>query len=600
VGLLAQDADTLALQHFNAAHKAQDAGDLDTAAREYQEVIRLRPDAAEGYASLGLVYNAEGKFAASERALQTADKLKSGLPGVSLYLGINLVRERQAATAVPHLVEAVRLDPASKEAQTWLGRALWDEDKTQAALEQMRKTSLLFPTDSALLLNAGEAYHKAAELAVRRVLADAAGTPLQSQVFGDIYKDERTWESAMAHYYRALEQDPHWKGAHFGLAEVAFHREKFEAAAQEYRRELEVNPDSAAALARLAEIALLAGKPDEAVRGLSSAIHISAYETTNALGLPQPYPPTSEDLSDTAQSQLRSCMATLEAAPESPARSVALTLVNARLGNKNASQSAWDDFTKSMTRPRLSSAYARGLDEFARHEFEAASADLDAWLKLHPHDLQAAYLLARTYRNLSLRMLEQLLAVAPDSYPAHQLLAETYQNAEQNEKALAEYRVVETMAPEMAGVHFSIGHILLQKGQQEQAREEFAAELRINPDHPEANAELGTIFLNQMDPAKAMPYLEKAVQLNPDSWPTYRELGKAFYLQKDFAKAAAALQPAIHHDPDGLAHYQLGLVYRSMGHKQEADQQFEISRKLKLAGLAHDETKMNKLDSLPQ
>ena len=196
--------------------------------------------------------------------------------------------------------------------------------------------------------------------------------------------------------------------------------------------------------------------------------------------------------------------------------------------------------------------------------------------------------------------MEQLLAVAPDSYPAHQLLAETYENAEQDEKALAEYKVVAAMAPDLPGVHFSIGHILLQKGQQDQAREELAAELRINPDHPEANAEMGTILLNQMDPAQATPYLEKALQLNPDLWPTYRELGKAYYLQKNFAKAEAALQPAVRHDADGQAHYQLGLVYRSMGQKQEANEQFEISRKLKLAALAHDETKMNTLESLPQ
>jgi tetratricopeptide (TPR) repeat protein len=156
------------------------------------------------------------------------------------------------------------------------------------------------------------------------------------------------------------------------------------------------------------------------------------------------------------------------------------------------------------------------------------------------------------------------------------------------------------MAPDMPGIHFSIGHILLQKGQQDQARDELATELRINPDHPEANAEMGTILLNQMDPAKATPYLERAIQLNPDLWPTYRELAKAYYLQKDFARAEAALQPAVRHDPDGLAHYQLGLVYRSMGKKQEANEQFEISRKLKLAGLTHDETKMNKLQSLPQ
>ena len=190
--------------------------------------------------------------------------------------------------------------------------------------------------------------------------------------------------------------------------------------------------------------------------------------------------------------------------------------------------------------------------------------------------------------------------MAPDSYPAHQLLAETYQNAEQDEKAVAEYRVVEGMVPRLAGIHFSIGHLLLKMSQQDAAPEELAAELRLNPDHAEANAEMGSILLDRMDAANAIPYLEKAVQLDPDQWTTYSQLGKAYYMQKDYAKAETALHQAIRHDPKGLAHYQLGLVYRSMGQKEAANAQFEISRKLKLEALAHDETQMTTLKSVEQ
>ncbi len=160
----------------------------------------------------------------------------------------------------------------------------------------------LFPSDPALLLDLGEAYRKAADLGIERVLNHSSGTPLLHQVYGDIYKDEHAWENALAHYYRALDQDPHWQGAHFGLGEVAFHREKLDAAAQEYHRELEANPGSAASLARLAEIALLQGKPDDALPLFSSAIRISGYQAANALGLPRPYPAASEDLSEAGAS----------------------------------------------------------------------------------------------------------------------------------------------------------------------------------------------------------------------------------------------------------------------------------------------------------
>ena len=598
--LRAQDADAEAAQHFAAAHQAQDAGNLDLAATEYLAVIRLRPDVAEAYASLGLVYNAQGKFAESARTLAKAEKLKRGLPGVSLYLGIDYEKQRQTALAVPQLIEAVRLEPGNKQAHTWLARALWDDGRIQPAIEQARRTSLLFPSDPALLLDLGEAYRKAADQGIQRVLTAARGTPLVHQVYGDIYKDNRAWENAAAHYYRALEQDSHWQGAHYGLGDVAVRREKLEIAIQEYQHELEVNSGSAAALARLGEIALLQSKPDEALAFFAKAIRVGAYQAANALGLPRPYPAGAEDLSPHGQEQLRSCLPALQAAPPSASRDLALTYANARLGSDDASLSAWKNFAVNATQPGAPDARGRGVDSYYRQDFETAAADLSSWVKLHPNDLQADYLLARTYRNLSLATLEHLLAVAPDSYPAHELLAETYQNAEQDEKAVAEYRVVEGMVPDLPGVHFSIGHLLLKMSQQDPAREELAAELRLNPDHAEANAEMGTILLDRLDAANAIPYLEKAVKLNPDDWGTYRQLGKAYYMQKDYAKAETALHQAVRHDPQGLAHYQLGLVYRSMGQKEAANAQFEISRKLKLEALAHDETQMKTLKSVEQ
>jgi tetratricopeptide (TPR) repeat protein len=598
--LWAQEADAQAAQHFAAAHQAQDAGNLDLAATEYLAVIHLRPDVAEAYASLGLVYNAQGKFAESARALAKAEKLKRGLPGVSLYLGIDYEKQRQTALAIPQLTDAVRLEPGNKQAHTWLARALWDDGRIQLAIEQARKTSQLFPSDPALLLDLGEAYRKAADLGIQRVLTAAKGTPLVHQVYGDIYKDNRAWENAAAHYYRALQQDPHWQGAHYGLGDVAVRREKLDIATQEYQHELETNPTSAPALARLGEIALLGNKPDEALAFFSKAIHSSAYQAANALGLPHPYPVGSEDLSPHAQEQLRSCLPALQAAGPGAARDLALAYANARLGNDDASLAAWRDFTSKAAQPSEPAGRERGVDSYYRQDYDTAAADLSNSVKLHPNDLQADYLLSKTYRNLSLATLEHLLAVAPDSYPAHQLLAETYQNAEQDEKALAEYRIVEGMVPDLPGIHFSIGHLLLKMSQQDPAREELAAELRLNPDHAEANAEMGTILLDRLDPASAIPYLEKAVQLDPDQWVTYRQLGKAYYTQKDYAKAQTALQQAIHHDPQGLAHYQLGLVYRSMGQKEAANAQFEISRKLKLEALAHDETQMTTLKSVEQ
>ncbi|MGB7190584.1 MAG: tetratricopeptide repeat protein, partial [Acidobacteriaceae bacterium] len=115
------NTDTEAQQHFQLAHQAQAAGQLDTAAAEYQKVIRLKPEVAEGYASLGLVYYAQSKFADSARVLEQAYKLNPRLPGVSLVLGLDSIKLYHPARAIPYLRQAISLEPANKQAQSSLG-----------------------------------------------------------------------------------------------------------------------------------------------------------------------------------------------------------------------------------------------------------------------------------------------------------------------------------------------------------------------------------------------------------------------------------------------------------------------------------------------
>src|SRR6185437_6165024 len=143
--LRAQDA--AIQQHFEAALHDQQAGLLDAAAGEYQQVIHLDPRLAEAYANLGLVDYARSKFQESAQALSKAAEIKPGLKGVDLWLGVDWIKLGQAKKAVPLLREAVRLNPADQQAQRWLGTALWNSGDTFAALDQLAKTSAKYPSD---------------------------------------------------------------------------------------------------------------------------------------------------------------------------------------------------------------------------------------------------------------------------------------------------------------------------------------------------------------------------------------------------------------------------------------------------------------------
>jgi tetratricopeptide (TPR) repeat protein len=228
----------------------------------------------------------------------------------------------------------------------------------------------------------------------------------------------------------------------------------------------------------------------------------------------------------------------------------------------------------------------RATADFERQSFDEAEAEIHAWLKTHPQDLEARYLAAKCHRYLSLAVLDKLLTTFPDSYRSHQLLAQTYEQRDQDDKAIAEYKKVEELAPTLPGIHFALGHLLVKDGDLEQATTQLKEELRLDPDHPEANAEMGMALLAQNQDENALPYLTKATSLQPDLWVAHQELGKAYYLQKNFEAARKELTLAITDDPEGVAHYQLALVYKALGQTQDATREFAVSRKIKSDRLA--------------
>ena len=91
------------------------------AVQEHQAVLRLEPDLPEAYVNLGLVYYAQSNFDDSVRALSSAGKLRPGMRGVSLWLGIDDVRLNHPAQAAAALARSYSAGPEEKEAADLAG-----------------------------------------------------------------------------------------------------------------------------------------------------------------------------------------------------------------------------------------------------------------------------------------------------------------------------------------------------------------------------------------------------------------------------------------------------------------------------------------------
>ena len=584
--LHAQELSPQARKHFTAARQAQEANSLDKAADEYAATIVLAPNFVGAYVNLGLVRYVQGHFSDSATALTKALHFDSKLIGANLYLGIDELKMNHPEKALPLLRRVATLDPSNKDAQSWLGTAYWQDGQTWAALEQLRETDRRFPNDPDILFVLGEAYRKTADQEIQAVVAQASGTAYVHQIFGDIYLDQHALAKAAGHYQRALQEDPKASDIFFDLGEVALLSGQTDEAETEYRKQLAVTPNAAATKARLGEVALLKNKVPEALQLFSDAIAVSPLETVAALQLPPSFANTAWTFPEGLLVQLRTALPALKSSSESAARNLALATTFARIGQLDEFQNAFEQFESAIPHqapaPELR---GRAMQDVDRQSFEEAEAEIHDYLKTHSQDLPGQCLAARIHRLLSLSILNRLLSSYPDSYRSHQLLAQTYEQRDEDEKAVAEYKKVEEASPTLPGVHYALGHLLMKDGDLEQATVQLKEELRLDPDQPEANAEMGMALLSQNESTAAIEYLKKALALQPDLYTAHEQLGKAFYLARNYEGARKELTTALADDPEGIAHYQLGLVYKALGRTEDANREFDASARSSQIGL---------------
>src|SRR5215472_1348037 len=93
------------------AKAAQERRDYRSAAAAYEEILRLRPELAEGWANLGLMHEFMENYPQADHDFQVALSRDSQLYVPNLFLGLNLLRSHQPREAIRYLKRAQNLNP---------------------------------------------------------------------------------------------------------------------------------------------------------------------------------------------------------------------------------------------------------------------------------------------------------------------------------------------------------------------------------------------------------------------------------------------------------------------------------------------------------
>jgi tetratricopeptide (TPR) repeat protein len=452
---------------YRDAQQAQASGDLATATRNYEAIVRQQPKMAEAYANLGNLYYQQGQGEHAKTAYRKAVALKPELTGPNFFLGVIAFGEHDYSVALERLAKAEATQPSNGLIYAYLGYTRFARAEFSEATTNLEKASALSGADIDVLYHLSKCYGH---------LANHAFAQLQTEFPGSVYL-----LLARAHL---AESNEDWAGA-----------------AKQYSLALEKEPDNERLRAKIAaNTAMAAGK---------------ARPADNTIGD---------------------------------------ELIDGPLAYKD-------------TPP----AGAKLKEEIAR--WQSKVSELGSTDK----DDRRQYVQGEGYQVLAYLTSLAVFELDQDSYRAHQLRAQMFEEGKNDDAAVREYREALKRKPDLQNIHFAIGTLYWKNHKEEDAWTELQAELKTNPHHPQALYELGDICVFREKSAEAEKYLVEAVKLDPDLTEARYALEKIYTESGRYEKSLEQLRALLRMNSlEPTAHYRLAVVYRKLGRPQEAERELSL------------------------
>ncbi len=211
---------------------------------------------------------------------------------------------------------------------------------------------------------------------------------------------------------------------------------------------------------------------------------------------------------------------------------------------------------------------------------------LDFWRDLNkrfPSDPEVLYLSVHIFSDLSVRASQRLMVSAPASYQVHELNAEALETRGKWSEAEAEYREVLKRDPQLPGIHYRIGRLLLSNpdaaARKADARQEFEEELKIDPKNAGAEYVLGELARQDGQDDTAIDHFRRSTKLDASFADAFIGLGRTLLAANHAAEAVGPLETAVKLDPNSpMAHFQLANAYTQTGRKEDAAREFELQK----------------------
>jgi len=197
-------------------------------------------------------------------------------------------------------------------------------------------------------------------------------------------------------------------------------------------------------------------------------------------------------------------------------------------------------------------------------------------LRLTPESFIAHQTLANRYRTAghyeqAIPHYTRAVELRPDFVHAVYLRGVCRQELGRDEQALADFREAVQMSPELFSGWIALGDLEAKRKEWAAAETAYRGAAKAEPKNPHAHVCLGALALKRGDPpttaeGAAKAEFARAVKLDPESADTYRNIGRAWLDDERYREAVAALERSLELKPgDAHASADLAGCYYQLG-----------------------------------
>ena len=232
--------------HNNLGILHLEKGRLHEALAEFEKVVHLQPDDAQGYANMGVVYREMGALSKAVRKLQYALMLAPDHVEARCDLADTYRRQGKQSKAISEYRRALEIHPTYGEAYSGLGTVYTMADSLDRAMEVLAQAIEVGPDLVSARYSLGVLYQRMGGLSeamaeYRKAIEMDPNHGFAYNNLGTCYERAGLLDQAMAAHEKALGIDSTHAAAHYNLGIVRMKQGAYGEAISRFQRALELN-----------------------------------------------------------------------------------------------------------------------------------------------------------------------------------------------------------------------------------------------------------------------------------------------------------------------------------------------------------------------